>query len=246
VLKTIQTKLASLLTRPAKQRDPKDMLDHLVRVAKNEMSNFENPELYPIDTLNGPHQYVMKAINTKNLRMIRVEIPKITNQDQRISVFRLEREHDIIEHIDQFYKSQTEYIDDFNLLIQLVKYGHFFNDWFFENIDRSDDRNSAWAYLLPDIHAVPVGKPYVYYGIIRSITPIDTTDDNFIRLGIKFLHIEGSREVLIPVSKIKHHRKGNIFVVSGSGKTSAVQFSKARHYLEFKKSDWKDLVQHTV
>lgn len=225
---------------PITDNDAECIQTDLCWVCKDAIGTRRDGYKYVVETMMGPHQYIVKLINTTNLRILRVEIPKPTHHSQDVALIRLERRHNIIDHLDEFYESTTEYLTDYDELFRYFSSEECFDDWFTLDVDRSSERVSFNATIIPEFGAVPRIENLVYVDIIKDVqwANSDTTSDQMAIVETMYQK-DPIFVSAVPSNKIKYYRRGAILVTNHNGKMFALPFGKARHYLKFDNFSWR-------
>lgn len=189
--------------------------------------------------INGPSFYTIKVHNHVSLRTYRIEIDN--QPDMPIRVYNLERTHNIIHDIDDFYKgSCAEY--EFNNILKDCIDGVYFDDWITEVVDRSDDVDQALCTKMEHACDKPKDDTYVKYAIISRIKmhPPETETQ---KLTLSFIDIPGDYTVTVNKRDLGLYQIDRLLVVNSEGKHAVFKLSKARKFLKFKSTDWRDINQ---
>lgn len=193
--------------------------------------------IVPID---GPYQYVVKLINTANLRSIRIEVPKEENKWQTIMIRYLERTANVVKNLDNFYIGESTAVDyhDYAEVIDMAESGEFFTDWLFEKIDRSQDLDMAHGIMMQNIYDKPTDHESVCVGVIETVKPVDIRDTE-VTLDIRLKGCEGVLRSTVTRASSKRYKSGRIFVINQDGVHVSFMFGKAKKFIKFSRDDWE-------
>jgi len=187
--------------------------------------------------VNGPNFYTVKIHNYANLRTYRFEID--AHGDGPIAVYQLERTHNIVHDINEFYigtRSEVRYDD----LLWLCKSGKYLDEWLTATVDRSCDIEVAAAYRAKDITHLPENDEYVNYAIVDKVKLLPAIGDRQ-KIVLTFVDLPGEITVIVPRRNVGLYQPDRLYITNTYGKHAVFKLTKARKFLKFKAGDWKEL-----
>lgn len=224
-----------------KKKEPMDMLKEIHQAVLNREVKEDHYDNVEYSQLEGPYQHVLKIINKQSIRMIRIEVPKEKNKDQRIVVHVLERTHDILKDIDNFYQGDSYYFEKINGVIEFVETSTLFGSWIKEHIDRTKDREQVQGTVLETDDQVP-DKDQVLCALIKNVLIIDFMPDQVTMvLRLKGKYGKLVKKVTTSRENAKSFQINSVYVLTSLGKETGLQFGKCRKYIMFDKENWRKL-----
>ena len=181
-----------------------------------------------VSALSGPFMRCVKVQNNQSLRTHRIEIPKNTNRNCVITVFKLERTNNVVKDVDSFYNGPAEEIT-IHELYKRVKAGEFVDKWISEHVDRTHDVSTAQAVMMKTVNDVPVHQNQLACGVIDTVQ-IRQSDDGMILAKLTFKGIEGSKIIEIAEWETRSYRPMSIFVINSEGGYGVWKFNKVMKY----------------
>ena len=218
-----------------KQPTPLQQKSILKEALEKQINHHEN---IVVNEINGPAFLTVKIYNYNSLRSYRFEIP--VKETGMIRVYQLERTHNVIEDIDDFYKGEMQELPFMTVWERCIG-GEFTDKWILESVNRSHNVDSAYAAKQKHLGDLP-GQDTVYYSVIEKIKylPIDQTSDKQ-KIIIQFHDLEGELEVEVPKRNIGLYQPDRLFVINYKGQHGIFKLSKARKFLRFSKEDWRSI-----
>lgn len=223
-----------------KKKDLNQLLDEVHKVAVERQTEEEAYDL-EYTRIDGPFQKVLKILNKQSIRMIRIELPKEDNKEQRIAVHLLERTHDVLEDIDNFYQGKTIFFDKLSDVLYFIKVSSYFGTWIKEPVDRMHDREVINGKLMEHAEQVPeIGTALCAY--IRKVLILDFQEDKtMMSLMLKGPQGRFVKVITVPRSVSRSFAPGSIYVLTPAGKEVGLAFGKCRKYILFNKDDWRSI-----
>jgi hypothetical protein len=184
----------------------------------------------------GPRQLIVKAQNSTNRRMIKIELPKVYDPNGIMFLELLEKSHDLEENIDRFYLGTGKNLT-FNELIEVLKDGNTIN-WLASDVDRSNDVDRVNARRMVRFENPSLGT--LHWDIIEDIN-LNIRFNGGGRYLMKLAHVDGVQEIDVDERDFGLFKPGRMFIINHSGKYTASTFNNAKKFLTFEKEDWAEL-----
>lgn len=165
----------------------------------------------------GPNQLIIKAQNSVNRRMVKIEIPKVYDPKGVISMELLEKSHDLEENIDRFYLGTGKYVT-YNELIDALHDEHITISWLKEFVDRSRDVDRVNARRMYRFENPSLGT--LNWDIIEDIN----LNVRFAGGGRYLMKLTKSDEVLeidVKERDFGLFKPGRMFIMNHAGKYTA-------------------------
>lgn len=235
-MKTIISKWNNLVTSfftdsTDKQKDK--LLSMLTKISKNTGIS----STVRITNTYGPNQVIIKAQNSTNRRMIKIEIPRVYDPKSVVHLELLEKSHDLEENIDRFYLGISKSLT-YNELIEMLRYDGITINWLKEPVNRSNDKDRVNAQRMWRYEKPPHG--ILYWDTIENINLNSKLPDGG-RYLMKLANIDEVLEIDVKERDFGLFKAGRMFIMNYAGRYTASTFNNAKKFITFEKEDWAEL-----